>query len=61
MSDTNIKAIRKENEALKAKLEAVVREMSSLKEKLDKQCQPLQSRSTQQAKSLPYLSDESMI
>ena len=42
MSDTNIKTIRKENEALKAELKAVVREMSSLKEKLDKQCQPLQ-------------------
>lgn len=58
MSDTNIKAIRKENEALKAKLEAVVREMSTLKEKLDKQCQPLQSSSNEQAKSLQYLSDE---
>jgi hypothetical protein len=33
MSDTNIKAIRKENEALKVELKAIVKEMSSLKEK----------------------------
>ena len=58
MSDTSIKAIRKENEALKGGLKAVVKEMSSLKEKFDKQCQPLQSSSTEQAKSLQYLSDE---
>ena len=58
MSDTSIKAIRKENEALKEELKAVVKEMSSLKEKFDKQCQPLQSSSTEQAKSLQYLSDE---
>ena len=32
--------------------------MSSLKEKFDKQCQPLQSSSTEQAKSLQYLCDE---
>ena len=46
MSDTSIKAIRKENEALKGELKAVVKEMSSLKENFDKQCQPLQSSST---------------
>ena len=32
--------------------------MWSLKEKFDKQCQPLQSSSTEKAKSLQYLSDE---
>ena len=57
MEDTSIKAIRKENEALKGELKAAVKEMS-LKEKFDKQCQPLQSSSNEQAKSLQYLSDE---
>ena len=54
MADTSIKAIRKENEALKGELKAVVKEVLLLKEKFDKQAQ----MSKQKAKSLQYLSDE---
>ena len=42
----------------KGELEAVVKEMLSLKEKYDKQCQLLQPSSTEQAKSLQHLSEE---
>lgn len=59
MADT-IKTLRKENDALKGQLKEIVKEVSTLKEKFDKQDLPSQPSTAlaEQAKGLQYLSDE---
>ena len=55
MSDS-IKALRKENEALKHQLQSVITDMLTLK--FEERSQPLHTSSSEQEKSLQYLSDE---
>jgi chromosome segregation ATPase len=57
MTDS-IKALRKENEALKGELKSVVADMLTLKAKFEEQSPPSQTSTSEQAKSLQYLSDE---
>jgi septal ring factor EnvC (AmiA/AmiB activator) len=53
-----IKALRKENEALKGELKSVVADMLTLKAKFEEQSPPSQTSTSEQAKSLQYLTDE---
>ena len=57
MSDS-IKALRKENEALKDQLQSVISDMLILKAEFEERSKPLHTSSSEQEKSLQYLSDE---